>query len=281
MSDPAAVIGNSIGWEPFECAQWRVERVLDASGLTAKRYRLDGPDGPEGALVPPSFLSAQYVDAFALGIPDAPARLNGGNSVQWLADVHVGDRLERRSEVTDVKVKEGRTGRLQVYTVETVYRRVDTHEEVARLGYTPIRRYPLEGAGSSSGGGSSAGVPEGAKRVFTTRATPRQTVRYAVATEDLYEAHYDLEFAKASGLPGTIVHGLLKMAWLVRGALEFAGEGATVRELSVSYRGMDLVGEDVTVWAEPDPDAETDGALRLYTTSAGGQLTTVGSGVVA
>ncbi|MBX6751902.1 MAG: MaoC family dehydratase N-terminal domain-containing protein [Micromonosporaceae bacterium] len=302
MPDPSSVVGNSTDWQPFECARWRSELVREVSGLAQEPY-LPTDGGAE--LVPPSFLSAQYVDAFALGIPDAPARLNGGNQCRWLADVRVGDLLERKSTVVDADVKTGRTGRLEIYTIETVYRRAGSGEPVARLGYTAIRRYPSEAnpsdtaarpsdtaprpsvtaAPSPSGADrprEEAQVPAGATKLFVTSVAPRDVVRYAVATDDLYEAHYDQPFARASGLPGTIVHGLLKMAWLARGALEYGGAGSVVREISATYRGMDLVGESFTVWALPDnaPDSADTTRLRLYGQSHSGAISTTGTAVI-
>ncbi|MEO3930285.1 MaoC family dehydratase N-terminal domain-containing protein [Micromonosporaceae bacterium B7E4] len=291
MHDPSTIVGNSTGWAPFVCERWRAEQVREVSGLAQYPYL---PADGHAELVPPSFLSAQYVDAFALGIPDAPARLNGGNACRWLAEVRVGDALERDSTVIDAEVKNGRTGRLELYTIETVYRRADSRAEVARLRYTAIRRFPESPTASTApstttgsrptAGGRPTGaeLPGGATRVFSTTVSSRDVVRYAVATEDLYEAHYDESYARASGLPGTIVHGLLKMAWLARGALEYGGTGSVLRELSASYRGMDLVGADFTVWVGPDPAGGGDGGtrLRLYGQSQGGAVSTVGTAVL-
>ncbi|MFC6018356.1 MaoC family dehydratase N-terminal domain-containing protein [Plantactinospora solaniradicis] len=289
MHDPSAIVGNSTGWAPFHCERWRAERVREVSGLAQHPYL---PVDGRAELVPPSFLSAQYVDAFALGIPDAPARLNGGNSCRWRAGVRVGDALERNSTVVDAEVKNGRTGRLELYTVETVYRRTDSLAEVAELRYTAIRRFPESATGappaatgsrpSTAGRPSGADLPPGAVRVFSTGVSPRDVVRYAVATEDLYEAHYDESYARSSGLPGTIVHGLLKMAWLARGALEYAGTGSVLRELSASYRGLDLVRDDFTVWVVPEPAGAGDGGtrLQLYGQSQGGAVSTVGAAVL-
>jgi acyl dehydratase len=288
MPDPSSILGNSTGWGPFVCERWRTERVREVSGLSQEPYL---PADGEPELVPPSFLSAQYVDAFALGIPDAPARLNGGNQCRWLADVRVGESLERNSTVVEAETKSGRTGRLDLYTIETVYRRVEPRAEVARLRYIAIRRFPDATAGPPEAAGrqSSAGrqpsatdIPEGAVRLFSATVSSRDVVRYAVATEDLYEAHYDESFARGSGLPGTIAHGLLKMAWLARGALEYAGAGSVVRELSTSYRGMDLVGESFTVWVAPDSAGNGAGqaTLRLFGQSQGGAVSTTGTAVV-
>src|SRR5690606_10615452 len=118
VPSPSSVVGNSTGWEPFECARWRSELVREVSGLAQEPY-LPHEGGAE--LVPPSFLSAQYVDAFALGIPDAPARLNGRTQCRWLANVRVGYLLARKSTVVDADVIPAPTGRLEIYTIETIY----------------------------------------------------------------------------------------------------------------------------------------------------------------
>jgi acyl dehydratase len=272
----SAIVGNCTEWARFECERWRADRVREISG------GLDGPYAPSAdrrELVPPSFLSAQYVDAFALGIPDAPARLNGGNFCRWGEPVRVDDVLERRSTVTDVTTREGGTGRLDIYTVETVYRRAEDGVEVARLTYKPIRRYPASSASTSPRPPSAP--PEGSVRVLEVTPSSRDLVRYAVATDDLYEAHYDLTYAREHGLSGVVVHGLLKMAWLARAALRFHG-GGVVRELSASYRGMDFVSEPFFVWCAPSTRRDERGvaALELTGVSASGEVTTQGTAVL-
>ena len=41
--------------------------------------------------------------------------------------------------------------------------------------------------------------------------TPRQLVKWAGASGDYYEIHYDKDFAQANGLPGIIVHGFVQV----------------------------------------------------------------------
>src|SRR5690606_1344011 len=127
--------------------------------------------------------------------------------------VAAGTRLERCSTVTAATRKEGRSGRLDIYTVETVYR-IPGGAEVARLEYLPIRRCPSRPADGRDGATEPFEIPEDAWRLFEGAPSSRDLVRYAVATDDLYEAQYDERYALAHGLPGVIVHGLLKMAWL-------------------------------------------------------------------
>lgn len=71
--------------------------------------------------------------------------------------------------------------------------------------------------------------------------TARQLVRYAGASGDFYEIHYDAEAARAAGLPGVILHGLLKAAFLAQVVTDWAPRGRLVT-LDVSYRGIDLPG---------------------------------------
>ena len=46
--------------------------------------------------------------------------------------------------------------------------------------------------------------------------TTRQLVQYAGASGDFYEIHYDQDFARSTGLPGVILHGLLKAGFLAQ-----------------------------------------------------------------
>ena len=76
--------------------------------------------------------------------------------------------------------------------------------------------------------------------------TTRQLVQYAGASGDFYQIHYDKDFAQANGLPGVILHGALKNAFLGQLMTDFAGELGWLRKLSVQYRGMDQPGPKIT-----------------------------------
>jgi acyl dehydratase len=70
--------------------------------------------------------------------------------------------------------------------------------------------------------------------------TTQQLVRYAGASGDYYQIHYDKDFALANKLPGVILHGALKNAFLAQLMTNFAGDEGWLRNLSVQYRGMDI-----------------------------------------
>ena len=75
--------------------------------------------------------------------------------------------------------------------------------------------------------------------------TTQQLVKYAGASGDFYQIHYDKDFALKNNLPGVILHGALKNAFLGQLMTDFAGDLGWLRKLSVQYRGMDQPGAKV------------------------------------
>jgi acyl dehydratase len=73
------------------------------------------------------------------------------------------------------------------------------------------------------------------------------TVRYAGASGDFNPIHIDEEFARQIGLPGRILHGLWTMAQVARAHTEAAGGPETLKRLSVQFRGMGRLGEEITI----------------------------------
>ena len=84
---------------------------------------------------------------------------------------------------------------------------------------------------------------------FELKVTPDPyvTVRYAGASGDFNPIHIDEEFARRVGLPGRILHGLWTMAQVARAHTEAAGGPQALRSLSVQFRGMGVMGEELTV----------------------------------
>lgn len=74
----------------------------------------------------------------------------------------------------------------------------------------------------------------------------QQLVRWAGAVDDYYEIHYDRDFAREKGLPGLIIHGALKNAFLAQLMADWIGVEGAVKKLSCRYRGMDYPGDTLT-----------------------------------
>ncbi|HWH95184.1 MAG TPA: MaoC/PaaZ C-terminal domain-containing protein [Baekduia sp.] len=98
------------------------------------------------------------------------------------------------------------------------------------------------------------------------------TVRYAGASGDFNPIHIDEEFAKQVGLPGRILHGLWTMAQVARAQTEAAGGPHTLRRLSVGFRGMGVLEQEIVVTSRVR--SVDDGVAHVDTeaTQAGTQL---------
>jgi acyl dehydratase len=88
-----------------------------------------------------------------------------------------------------------------------------------------------------------------AGETFELRVTPDPyvTVRYAGASGDFNPIHVDEDFARKVGLPGRILHGLWTMAQVARAHTDAAGGPEKLRRLSVQFRGIGQIGEELVV----------------------------------
>jgi len=111
--------------------------------------------------------------------------------------------------------------------------------------------------------------------------TTRQLVQYAGAQGDFYEIHYDQGYAKSVGLPGVILHGLLKAAFLGQLVTGWLGERGTLRTFEVSYRGIDVPGQPYRCRGRVTRVEGVDVELEVWGEDESGKRTTVGTATVA
>ncbi len=97
---------------------------------------------------------------------------------------------------------------------------------------------------------------------FELNVTPDRylTMRYAGASGDFNPIHIDEEFARQVGLPGRILHGLWTMAQVARAHTEALGGPDRLERLSVQFRGMGMLEQEITV--SGTVDAVQDGHAR-------------------
>jgi acyl dehydratase len=83
------------------------------------------------------------------------------------------------------------------------------------------------------------------------RVTPDKYLphRYAGASGDFNPIHIDPEFAKAVGLPNTILHGLYMMGLVARAntAALADGDPRALKRLAVQFRGMGAPETEIVV----------------------------------
>jgi acyl dehydratase len=115
--------------------------------------------------------------------------------------------------------------------------------------------------------------------------TTMQLVKFAGASGDYYQIHYDKDFALANGLPGVIVHGWLTLSFLGQMVTDWLGGGGTLLKLDGSYKGMNNVHEEIFCYGTVKRKNEEDGKyyvqLDIWAENPAGDKTVTGSATVA
>jgi hydroxyacyl-ACP dehydratase HTD2-like protein with hotdog domain len=110
--------------------------------------------------------------------------------------------------------------------------------------------------------------------------TTRQLVQYAGAQGDFYEIHYDQAFAQGVGLPGVILHGLLKAGFLGQLVTDWLGDRGTLKTFEVSYRGIDQPGRPYRCRGRVTKVDGDQVELEVWGEDSAGSRTTVGTATV-
>jgi acyl dehydratase len=114
--------------------------------------------------------------------------------------------------------------------------------------------------------------------------TTMQLVKYAGASGDYYQIHYDKDFALANGLKGIIIHGWLALSFLGQMVTDWIGEKGTLVKLSGSYRGMNRVHEDVIcngkVIKKYQEEGKNYARLEIWAENPRGEKTVAGNAVI-
>ena len=115
--------------------------------------------------------------------------------------------------------------------------------------------------------------------------TTQQLVKYAGASGDYYQIHYDKDFAISNNLPGVILHGALKNAYLAQLMTDWIGEHGWLRKLGVQYRGMDVPDDTITGKGKVTKKYVEEGQhlveCEIWLENGKGEKTTPGSATVA
>ena len=110
--------------------------------------------------------------------------------------------------------------------------------------------------------------------------TTRQLVQYAGAQGDFYEIHYDQAYAQSVALPGVILHGLLKAAFLGQLVTDWLGDRGTLKTFEVSYRGIDRPGHPYRCRGRVTRVDGDEVELEVWGEDDSGKRTTLGAATV-
>lgn len=120
--------------------------------------------------------------------------------------------------------------------------------------------------------------------VLVKHPTARQLVMWAGASGDLYEIHYDREFALSRGLPGIIVHGDLTASFLAQLITDWIGEAGSLKKLQTKNIGMLFPDQDITckgrVVKKFVQDGQNYAEVEIWAENPKGEKAVVGSAEV-
>ena len=115
--------------------------------------------------------------------------------------------------------------------------------------------------------------------------TTQQLVKYAGASGDYYQIHYDQTYARSNDLEDVILHGALKNAFLGLLVTMWMGPAGELKRLVCQYRGMDIPGTPVTIKGVVTKKYQESGDnlvdCEIWLQNEKGEKTTPGSATVA
>jgi 3-methylfumaryl-CoA hydratase len=230
-----------------ELAGWigrarEVEDELTAPAMRRLAALLDREDIAlaRGTPVPPHWIAVPFDDAapqsrigpdglamkgeFLPPVP-LPRRMLGGRRLSFLAPPRIGDTLVRRSEITAITPKQGRTGRLAFVTVRHT---VTGPAGVVAIEEQDIAYREAAAPGAVPAAPEPAAAPEAAwSEPF--RTDPVMLFRYSALGFNGHRIHYDADYARGvEGYPTLVVNGGLTTLMLLEAALRHAPAGGRI-----------------------------------------------------
>lgn len=235
-----------------------------------------------GVIAPPTF---PRVVAFLAADNSGPrwqlpgtVQVDGGTEWELFEPIRPGDRIAVKRRVQDLFERDGRNGPLIFIKVRTDFanqfgttvcvqhatairyspRTEANHEPlIAEHRNPPPHGCPVQRSDARVDVASlEAGAP---LPTLIKCPTTRDLVRYAGASKDYSEIHYDDAFARRVGLRGVIVHGALKAAYLGQLITDWIGDLGRLTRLECQHRGMNRPGEVLSCRGKVTRVHERDG----------------------
>ena len=135
-----------------------------------------------------------------------PRRMFAGSHMDFVGDIRIGETLTRTQEITSVKPKEGKTGKLLFVSVQETYSGA-TGVEMVQKNDIVYREAPKDGANTPP---PPKPAPTNAQWQRTIDPDPVMLFKYSAVTFNGHRIHYDRTYAmNEEGYPGLVVHGPL------------------------------------------------------------------------
>lgn len=236
LNSPLDLVGARLGPVDIAVTGDRIEFFVDATGDDPHRWVDTAPPGFASVLL---FGVADLFLYHPKVVPFTATLLHLDQSFTYRAPMRAGTTITMEGTITRVRERSGS------FFVTFDAEGIDDSGPVVTSSSTFVlsdQRAAAPDAELTEPAVRDKGIDSGHRR----SASRHDLVRYAAATRDFNPLHWDHDVAVASGLPGTVVHGLLMYAWMVQAASADAGATA-ISEARIRFRSALHPGEQASI----------------------------------
>lgn len=274
------LVGTTYGPFPVSVTGERVAAFAAAVGDDPSRWSSDAPPMFANAVLfsaAPAFLDDEAV------VPFTRSLIHSEQSFDWSRRLRIGETLEVTGTVEATRAR----GLLNLVTFSLV---AASDRGPWLTGSSVFLMSTESAAGAEDAGEPAADIRplfdfDGGTLVLPAKGEPlsesrcgasrSDLMRYAAASEDWNPIHLDHDAARAAGLGGVIVHGLLMAAWMGRLAMRYG----TLESMRLRFRSPLRPAVPAVVTGSVAVTGETGADLDLVLSAQDQRLVTAGASV--
>jgi acyl dehydratase len=269
---PAEMEGLVIGPVTHHVGRERVGAFVDVTGDDVDRWHDHAPPGYAAALlfaVAGDFLTDPRIAPYLATLIHIDQQFTYPAPIAIDTDVVVTGTVERvRERGGAYFVTFGATGMVGDEIVLESRSTFLMSDQAATESSTDETEPAVADRGPNAVAGVLLDAEVGRTSSTVKSASRKDLVRYAAASGDFNPLHWDHESARAAGLDGVVVHGLLMLSWLAQQASVFGAAPAPVATIKARFRSAlrpaEAARTEATIKAISSVGLDADVGLRLF-----------------
>jgi acyl dehydratase len=269
---PAEMEGLVIGPVTHHVGRERVGAFVDVTGDDVDRWHDHAPPGYAAALlfaVAGDFLTDPRIAPYLATLIHIDQQFTYPAPIAIDTDVVVTGTVERvRERGGAYFVTFGATGMIGDEIVLESRSTFLMSDQAATESSTDETEPAVADRGPNAVAGVLLDAEVGRTSSTVKSASRKDLVRYAAASGDFNPLHWDHESARAAGLDGVVVHGLLMLSWLAQQASVFGAAPAPVATIKARFRSAlrpaEAARTEATIKAISSVGLDADVGLRLF-----------------
>jgi len=205
-----------------------------------------------------------------------PRRMFGGARTTYHQDLRIGEKMAKTAIITNVVIKEGRTGTLVICTVKNDFSGENglAIEEEQDIVYRD--NPPTDSKDSRGNSGRTNPAPTDHEWIREITPDPVMLFRYSACTINGHRIHYDRKYVtEVEGYPGLIVHGPLTAGLLLDLAVD-NNPGRMLTGFSFQARAPLFDTAPFKVAGKPGADGN---AVELWSVTPEGNIGTLATAI--